>query len=432
MRWLSITVVLVAACGPATIHLPPPELDDANTLLIVRSESQGLVIEAIDLRDPTPLVFEADAPAELSAILYQPTLESLGLNPGPVDAAPPGTCGGKLWSRAGLLAGFNLAVEAGSDPGDWIEGAAPEAFWTFRRAAPCPCAELGELRFQELPDRLGFLVEALDQERAAIAVSSADPTRQLLIASPSGLEPGWIAGVPLVVQSLALREGRLYAGGFGAVARGPVAGPLEPFDQYPGVYVNGMVSVGDRLYTATSSAQLFVHRGEERSLIYDGWPERGRTRQRSVLLAIGADEVYFAPESSLGLIHWEQGRVERIEMDPESRGITALAEVPGLGVVFGTAIGTLLRLNGDLAEPLDAEDPSRVTILDLAATADGFWMSTDSGGLQQYVVDFGLCPKVEGLGDQRFMALSVVGEWLLAVGPKELNARAVWARLPPR
>lgn len=428
-----MAMVLAASCGPPTVHLPPPELDGATTLLIVRSAPQGLTIEAIDLRAPAPLIFEAEAPAELSAIFYQPPLESLGLRPGPVDAAPADTCGGRLWSRVGLLGSFHVAVQADAAPAAWTEGGSvPEAFWTFRRAAPCPCAQLSDLRFQELPDRLGFLVEPLDQGRAAIAVSTADPTRQLLIGGPDGLEPGWIAEVPMVVQSLALREGKLYAGGFGAVARGPLAGPLASFDRYPGVYVNAMGSVGDRLYTATSSAQLFVHRGDERSLIYDGWPERGQTRQRSVLLATGAEEVYYAPESSLGLIHWEDGRVERIEMDPESRGITALVQVPGLGVVLGTAIGTLLRINGDLAEALDAEDPSRVAILDLLATSDGFWMSTDSGGLQQYVSDFGLCPKVEALEDQRFMALTMVGEWLLAVGPKSLNARAVWARLPPR
>lgn len=433
MRRLAGIILGVAACGPPTIHLPPPALDGANSLLIVQSGPEGLAIEALDLRAPTPLAFEATPPVELTAILYLPTLDALGLSPGPVPSAPTGTCGGRLWSRVGLLGSFQVAVQAADDPASWSEGGAvPEAFWTFRRAAPCPCAELSELHFQELPDRNAILIAALEPERAAIAVSTADPNLQVLVASPNGLEPGWITGVPDVVQSLALHEGRLYAGGFGAVSRGPLRGPLLPFDSYPGVYVNAMSSAADRLYTATSSAQLFVHRGDQRSLIYDGWPERGRTRQRSGLLSMGPDEVYYAPESSLGLIHWEAGRVERIEMDPESRGITALAQVPGLGVVFGTAIGTLLRLNGDTAEPLDAEDPSRVSILDLVDTPDGFWMSTDSGGLQQYVIDFGLCPKIPALEDQRFMALSIVGEWLLAVGPKDLNARAVWARLPLR
>jgi hypothetical protein len=422
-------VVWLAACGPPTVRLPLPALDDANTLLIVRSDPRGLAIEAVDLGSPAPLVFEADAPVELSAILYQPTLEGLGLSPGPIEAAPTGTCGGRFWSRAGLLGNFQVTVQAGEEEVAWTQSdSAPEAFWSFRRAAPCPCAELGELRFQELPDRTAILAEAVDQDRAAIAVSNPDPTVQVLIASPDGVAPGWIAGVPMVVQSMDLHQGRLYAGGFGAVAAGPVTGPLMPVAQYPGVYVNAMAGVGDRLYTATSSAQLFVQVGDELRLLYDGFPERGRTRQRSVLLPIGSDEVYYAPESSLGLIHWERGRVERIEMDPESRGITSLAMVPGLGVVFGTAIGTLFRLNGDLAEPLDADDPSRVSILDLVATADGFWMSTDSGGLQQYVVDFGLCPKLEALEDQRFYALTLVGDWLLAVGPKDLHARAVWAR----
>jgi hypothetical protein len=62
---------------------------------------------------------------------------------------------------------------------------------------------------------------------------------------------------------------------------------------------------------------------------------------------------------------------------------------------------------------LDAVDPDRVRIVAISPTEDGFWMITDGGGLQQYVVDYGLCPKPSIVEGQRFLILQAVGDRLL-------------------
>ena len=427
--WAPWLVVLLAGCGgESVLHLPlPPAASGMRSMLVALEQGELLEIHALRLDGDPRLVFPQPAEGEvaLTALSYPESLEALGMSEGRVEPASEGDCAPAALPEAAALHRAVIRGGAGAAP-SWAPVDRPPArVGAFRRLGPCPCSSWRVVASAEVPlldawaravapDGRVLLVgtEAGGRARGVLVDGDAIvdvPLAELGISRPRGVlvDAGgtvWIAG------EAELWRGDL-ASGFVSVAGSPDGGRMTAMAG--GIGPDGELEV---LVMTSSSAVARYQGGGQWASVYQGQALDRGSRQVDLLTWLGPGAVAVAFANALDVVVLRPGqRTIAVQLEAETRGGRALVDVPGFGLVVGTAIGRAFLLADGALRGLGNADLAEVR--DGALTPSGFVLGGADGHLHEYAPAFGLCRPQPTPDQMRIRVLMGVGRHLTLFGP---------------
>lgn len=406
-------LVLWAACAPPTEWLPWPT-PEAQTLVLLYQAEQELTAVAFP-REGSRIELEVPGLGEgapLWALAYDGTAEALGLPRGRIPAAPPGACGATPLPASGRAfearsAGENVAWQA-LEP--W-----PDAVSRFRQAGPCICPSLE--------------VEAtVDLGPGAYVLGTTDRPGVLLVAEFGGPSPAVhylsiegrgarIGAFTGRANALVERSGVVFVAATTGIRAGPPEGPLTEI--LPATVVGQTRSLAirgpDEIWISTSSA--VVGRIDRLGALTEVFRFDGPTGPVAGNATVGADGAVYATVTYEGiLLTVRDGQIARsVTFDINPEQVTAMAEVPGVGLVLGSDRAQLLVFDGLTVQAL-AQWPTRLGLIAILPIPGGFVTFNKAGGLIRYGVGLGLCPQEGLLAEQRLGSGVVVDGRPVVVG----------------
>lgn len=406
----------------------------AATLILAVVEPGAVAqLEAVRLTPETVISRpeSSDRRAELYAVLYEQTLETLALDEGPVALGSPG----RRLSTIATPTGIHQLIIDGAPPGEWTELAAlPSALGDLDIALPAPCVRFEDTtrRLEAAAGKVTSAAELLDSRSVFLALGgnslyrsdrSGDvPLPDLLpgaTITDSFRDPSdgtlWLLG----------QDGRLWSGhpDRGGFTEAPATVPLAPGSGHP-VAMDGRYGTGPfELFVATSSHAVFwFHQGEWDLARPPSGPVVAGSRTR--IAWAGEGEAVLLGISTEHLVEIQGGRASTVRVAlPRQATPDSLFEVryvEGFGPLAGTRYNVLL------------ERPSRtwltVTALPPPSTAkahlitridDGILSGGDGATLTQYFPGYGYCEPMY-LGAQNMIEALPVEGGLLAIGSGSL------------
>ncbi|MFO0726272.1 MAG: hypothetical protein U1E65_20980 [Myxococcota bacterium] len=384
-------------CDNELVHLPLPPLEDARTLILA---VDGEAVSVHDLAaGPVRFIDYPAAPRRaLDAWVYLVPPSALGLSAGDLPIDPSGT---SLRTPADAFS-LDLAPAARI----WVrEQPAVSTLWGlhFPRRNPCASFRISALPISEseagvlasAPLGAGRVLVALtNDELWTITASSSSPVTRVGVPGDhiSGLAPAPNGGV-----LIGLDAGELWSGALvGDELRATRWGPTAP---------------GPRMLVQTSSAEVFVvnfdpathasELGRSDGHAYQGvstfnGPGPGNNLFGG-LLSRGPGAVIAGRSTAPFLVFTSSGSSSRLVPSSDSfDGISALADLPGWGLVIGTVHGNLLVSRNGSYVPLVALHEGE-SILALGAFEDGIFFSTVNAHFGYYRPPEGLCFGTEEL-----------------------------------
>lgn len=396
LGWWSLAVGCTAE--PRWLGWPQP---DADALVLAYHDAQGLYAVAFPRRSGDRIELEVpglDRGAALWALSYDHPLGELGLQEGRLENSRPEACG----ARPLPAGGEPYQAQIDDTTSQWLPLSEwPPALRDFRFAGPCVCPELevervltvgqGNLQLG-VTDRPGKLL-LLDWETRTLHdldTNGRGPSRaSAVIGGLTALER---SGDTWVTSGRGLQLGRL-PGELRTIATAEAIGISA--DLAPGrpgeVWVSTSSAVIGRVSEAAGFDPVFRWDGPT-GAVY-GAIVAGRRGQ------LWATVTY---EPFLFELAADDGRVlRRVPITLEDSRITALADLPGLGVVIATDRGRFFAYDGTNIVDL-AVLPTTLPASRIIPTSFGFLSFNKSGGIASYSPQTGLCEGGPTFANHRF------------------------------
>ncbi|MBK6683137.1 MAG: hypothetical protein IPG45_01575 [Deltaproteobacteria bacterium] len=393
-------LLLAIGCTAEPRWLGWPE-SDAGALVLAYQDGQGLYAVAFPRRSGDRIELEVpglERGTALWALSYAQPLGELGLPEGRLENSRPEACGARPLPSDGEA--YQAQIDEASS--QWLPLTEwPPALRDFHFAGPCVCPVLevervlalgqGTLQFG-ITDRPGKLL-LLDREARTLHDLDADgrgPSRASVGAG--GLTALERAGETWVTSGRGIQLGRL-------------PGELRTLLPAADVGVSADLAPGrpGEVWVSTSSAvigRISEDRGFEPVFRWDG--PTGAIY--GVIIAGQSGQLWATVtyEPFLFELSQEDGRLlRRIPITLDDRSITALADLPGLGVVIATDRGRFFVYDGTNILDL-AELPTTLAALRIVPTPFGFLTFNKSGGIASYSPGTGLCDGGPAFAQHRF------------------------------
>jgi hypothetical protein len=395
----SLSLGLLAACAaePGPLWLGLPDEPSARSL-ILGFELDGVVrVHALDPAAGGAVEVPLEGPVDVQALAYPEPLATLGLGPGPIEAA---TGPGPSEPLPAPSQVFGARLDPERDAPTWerrvsVSGRLAE----FRRPRSMPACPPFSQYIVELAsaDDIAFVVQ-LDPTLVLVATQDGVLTRVsrsrgvVALAWPAELSPnvhsawydaarnrlwfvgpgGYLADAQLVDEQLVVRRVRAPAPGRPSLFRvdGSREGPL-------------MLTILGRT-------------GELLQWSDDRWVELGRVtaesefRSRGVVLHEGPGAATVAWPTRTDLVRFQNG-VEVSEPTASDTGLTTVARVPAFGDVYSNQLGQLFARRADgRHDTLDAL-PEVAGIHAILPWGSGFAWAGDLGAHGTWTPETGLC-----------------------------------------
>lgn len=395
--WVGLGCACIAACVPADVVLSqPPDVPPGGALLFV-----------VQVDDRTPEIWAGPAQAErffarridpdatvtVTALVYEDTLDALGLSEGPVAEVSAEVCGARALPMQSNLQ--QVIVDQG-EASDWQPlNERPAHVQELRIAGPCPCRafEVAERLTAPEPFVAWFQqaerVLLVDAERAFWQVDAAGRLTMVETATraPGGNVDGVLEG-----------EGeQIWWAADGVVWRGSPLGGFEAVATVTNDTLNhlggGLGPDGFELYGATIGGSLVQLAPGTPKVLVGPRALAINPDQRGQVLWLGPDEVVSAEHQTHELF-WVRGGVEtgRLQLPSDTGGAYFMQLVPQVGLLIMTRNSLLFRIDEGRAVRSFPGAPQHATPRYLIPFEGGFLYSGDSGYLQQFTTGFGFCP----------------------------------------
>lgn len=444
LRAISLLVpTFVAACSvERTLHLEPPPVDGAASILVGVLGPDGATVHAADLTpDRAALRLDvralgADAELELWAMVYRAPLAAHGFEPGLVESVEPdGAPSRELPADDGL---FTSAVALDAP------GASPE--WSRRDRRP---PALAEFRAPPLPTRCPevdvelFAVESVDRAQSEVLVAVA-PDRVLM-----GLEDGQLFSIgldgattpvsiddPIAARAAYFDGTTLWLGG----NDGRLTAVLPRVDRLVTVTSTTLpttstvkwldveeLATGREIRLLTRSGEVGVVHGTSYTRVYQFAMPAGDRDAEGGIARVRRDEWVSAHEFTTFVVRVRGGQPREEAIPPTVGSPRAILQVPGLGTVLANSEGQFLLDDGGGWNILPGSTLG-VFPSSLHAFDDGFVFGASFGNMGVWLPDSGFCPLARPV-DFHIKKIAPLGADLVISGQNQGTTRTPYAIL---
>lgn len=353
---LAAVITLSAACGaPARlfVDLPPGSAGAASVLLALQADAH---LRAFAL--PSSGVLELPAQPTsgelvLTAILSARSLEDLGLSAGELPLIAAETCGARSHGFDG--AAFGATIDrAERTVADWVPlEVIDPAVSAARISGPCPCAALVAAGEYTIDGAEGINVLASLPEGVLAQVSMNGAPREVLLGasghdnvelmpSSGAFAAGYVAPdgeIWLAQRSGIVVRGRL-GRGFVRTATLPTS-TVERIDGARG-------AAAPELWALDEAGLVFRLVGSRWERVPYAGPLPAGGRQSATLLWLAPGSAVAGPPDASYTVHFSDLRPPRIVPNgTDARGVRALAQVDGVGLLAGDFSGLGYRFQGE-------------------------------------------------------------------------------------
>lgn len=394
---LAALLALTSAGCEHRRYLEPPPLGDAQAM-VVAIDGQGVTavdlvkgMGAIELAAPT-----GEERGLVEVLLYASSLEALGLSVGLIPPPAPGEEPRGL-PQSAVVYEQALEVDDGWITNSTVSEALAAFRWGFEAISPCYPFQT---EMEVLPTRTGLSFAVPAWHYAALVSSGrrfwiveAHQTTPLTLEGPTALYPTAATldpddGVFIVASA----NGALYSGRIeGSVLSLATFGSSTPG---PTAMASGSNAGRREIFAVT------VDPDQTRSTFgrfFDGqwttlhqFDELTLSEEYAGLVRLGPGAAIAGRVVAPEVVRWSNGTLLTETPAGSTVGIASLAEIPGLGILAGTSLGSILQNNGDRWLPLVDTD-SDFSITALAPFEDGFLFSISTGAFGYFTPAHGVC-----------------------------------------
>ncbi len=405
------SIALFAACTPGSVFVPLPSEPFESMVLVL--EAQAASSWATAIADDRAAIFtpetDLDMQVALEAILHPTTLESLGLETGPIEPDPDGFCLPFEGARV-----YRTEVQA-DQTSAWMEVAGPSAVTrAFRRSAieePCAFEITGSIAIPT-GEAATLLAASADGERIVAGTSvglfilnrrgdvlfeesgawcagqKVLDTERVVLARCDGriMELGLESQPPVLTELFRLSAAQNGGQGVGAILSQEVSGGLEVFM----LTIEGLV-----LWRAPGSevAQVHVFERSDSSARFLGG-----------LAIVGPSHALVGVESNASMLEFEGGVGRLVDVGLDS-GISTINHSEW-GTMLGTTTGGLWHRAPGASEFRAIENsPNQAWMVAVEPLTNGDYLyALTFGSVGLYEVGRGFCgPEVLSAQSHRRM-----------------------------
>jgi hypothetical protein len=384
-------LIILAGCGEELfVRLDVPIEDRHRSVLIAAgADPEAIHARAIAGGTIDPLRLPAEDGAPIHALLYERSLEELGLSADRVERRDDG----RLLPRT-----MDVFQSTPFSSSAWLPVAFPAGLETFRYTGDDPCVRFEERLVIPLGGA-GAVTDLwpLDGAVLAAVVDRSTGTGRLLRVSSSGVVEA-LADGPRIFSGYRDGDGVYWFGGHGEILSGRIGSPMElARTSTPSLTDEIRVLEGDEL-GAGPGVQFAVTQGHAIERFDGSWtvlehfdPGLGCIYGAA---RISDDEAVIGFEDALVVSRWKRGQLttESVPGSNLNNGVSAARHIPGLGTALGTQIGEILLYRDLDPRWVKVEGTyATIAVFDLEPYEGGFLYVDERSVFLQYVEGVGYC-----------------------------------------